>query len=957
MLQTEATRPARSPFSNFLCTAVLVLDTPSNPPGTDRERRRQLTRGGVVIYVRNETIAVELDVSNITVERLCECVTVKLKNNTVIMCVYRSPKTSIPNFLNHFNECLGFIVSNSTKAVICGDFNINLLSDNKYSTDFRNLLASYGFDTAINAPTRLGKGCESAIDILVTNYEPKKYSCSTVEVGLSDHTLQCMIIKEKLPPRKKCFTFKRVITSASMKAFCDNLCYVNWECVYRCDNVNVMYDNFIQIFQSLFEKCFKPRKVYLNNQGSLYHVNPRINQLSQQNIAYHKLMKSTSDPVIIQMCKQYRKFYKAEVATMKKKLNENFIENASNKCKAMWSVINKELGRADLTQENIVIQKGDMILTNPVHIANTFNSYYIHSVQSLVSSTPDMNCKFPSQSGSIVFSPLSETEVLNTVLRMKTKSSSGLDGIPSSVVKQSVNFIIKPLTFIINSSFASEPDPAGIPAGLSVKQLLQVDGRVAAAASSPGGAALEPLENAAAAPRRRISPWSSSSHQASAPAPADKSGARQFKLEKCQLIRRVMRRAAAAGRPVSRPGLTGRGRPTQEAVITSMKKRARIALVGVGRRHRAPRGVAQHRGRQRQDDDGLGHGADVTPSSPTCEHARKKNISMTNNIALRGSKISGLSGQQQQEEDSSAPACSAVRSRGHDGEQDEEEEEEDEVDLPRGATRRRLARRHMRRPLEPRTTLDTLQSRWSGARWRIQKYSKRFSPRRLPCLLAVIGVGAVPRCEGGGDGGGGGGGGGGGAGNEFGQTNSSPEANKASGPISVARRAERRARSAERVAGPARRGGVPKEEEDTVTVNPYEFDTWWLQPQPHPLFRQRSCLLKFLENAMHAEPLRRSSAVQNESAAPTSPSANRRAKHDGCERPISEILCNDFALGCTLIFFMSEGALGGSHLCIMRDEVKVAGQEVSWPGPPGPPPARSMDWIRKTIDDMCSTCA
>ncbi|KAK3932021.1 LINE-1 retrotransposable element ORF2 protein [Frankliniella fusca] len=147
---------------------------------------------------------------------------------------------------------------------------------------------------------------------------------------------------------------------------------------------------------------------------------------------------------------------------MKKKLNANFIENASNKCKAMWSVINKELGRASFTQDNIVIKRGDMILTNPVPIANTINSYYIHSVQSLVSSTLDMNCKFSSQSGSIVFSPLSITEVLNIVLRMKTKSSSGLDGIPSSVVKQSVNFIIKPLTFIINSSFASGVFPSNL---------------------------------------------------------------------------------------------------------------------------------------------------------------------------------------------------------------------------------------------------------------------------------------------------------------------------------------------------------------------------------------------------------------------------------------------------------------------------------------------------------------
>ncbi|KAE8740515.1 hypothetical protein FOCC_FOCC013960 [Frankliniella occidentalis] len=138
---------------------------------------------------------------------------------------------------------------------------------------------------------------------------------------------------------------------------------------------------------------------------------------------------------------------------MKRELNADLIAKSTNKSKTMWTIINKETGRERKSHSNIEIIEGEQVLKNPTEVANSFNSYFINSVQALVS-TPDGSAEknVNSTCSSIAFTPLTENEVHNIVRRMKNKTSTGVDGIPSTVVKQTAAQIIKPLTFILNAS-------------------------------------------------------------------------------------------------------------------------------------------------------------------------------------------------------------------------------------------------------------------------------------------------------------------------------------------------------------------------------------------------------------------------------------------------------------------------------------------------------------------------
>ncbi|KAE8740176.1 hypothetical protein FOCC_FOCC014340 [Frankliniella occidentalis] len=166
-----------------------------------------------------------------------------------------------------------------------------------------------------------------------------------------------------------------------------------------------------------------------------------------------RLLKTSTDPEIIQQCKNYRRHYKSEVAKMKRKLNADLITKSTNKAKTMWTIVNKETGRERKSHNNIEIIEGEQVLKNPVEVANSFNSYFINSVQALVT-TPDDSAEknVKSTCSSIAFTPLTENEVHNIIRRMKNKTSTGVDGIPSTVVKKTAAQIIKPLTFILNAS-------------------------------------------------------------------------------------------------------------------------------------------------------------------------------------------------------------------------------------------------------------------------------------------------------------------------------------------------------------------------------------------------------------------------------------------------------------------------------------------------------------------------
>ena len=97
------------------------------------------SRGDVAIYLRDDIEFVERGDLSIFVPQFFEAVFVTLKPcDITIGVIYRSPLSDTQMFVRYFNEALGSLKKNSTKFILLGDFNINLLNyqDNINVTDF-----------------------------------------------------------------------------------------------------------------------------------------------------------------------------------------------------------------------------------------------------------------------------------------------------------------------------------------------------------------------------------------------------------------------------------------------------------------------------------------------------------------------------------------------------------------------------------------------------------------------------------------------------------------------------------------------------------------------------------------------------------------------------------------------------------------------------------------------------
>ena len=91
-------------------------------------------------------------------------------------------------------------------------------------------------------------------------------------------------------------------------------------------------------------------------------------------------------------------------------------------------------------------------------IANLFNNYFSsigNTLASKINSTTNGYRRFlsPPNLNSIFINPVSESEVFNTIMSLKRNQSTGSDDITSKTLQLSANYIVPPLTCVINKSF------------------------------------------------------------------------------------------------------------------------------------------------------------------------------------------------------------------------------------------------------------------------------------------------------------------------------------------------------------------------------------------------------------------------------------------------------------------------------------------------------------------------
>ena len=152
--------------------------------------------------------------------------------------MYRPPRNnnnnfSISNFLTPFSPIIHKLSREKSDAIICGDFNIDLIKtqERELFAEFLDLFLNNGFFPKISLPTRFSTKNATAIDqIFCKTSDMASDSLSGILVGnTSDHfaTFSCVNILK--PQRVQCPKYIDIQTndSASLANFCSSVASAN----------------------------------------------------------------------------------------------------------------------------------------------------------------------------------------------------------------------------------------------------------------------------------------------------------------------------------------------------------------------------------------------------------------------------------------------------------------------------------------------------------------------------------------------------------------------------------------------------------------------------------------------------------------------------------------------------------------------------------------------------------
>ena len=128
--------------------------------------------------------------------------------------------------------------------------------------------------------------------------------------------------------------------------------------------------------------------------------------------------------------------------------------NIKNTWQILRSAINKTNDKSNLPQTFNI--DGNNV-TNTFKIAESFNKFYANIGKGTSENVPKSNKHFTdylkiNQIDSMFLEPVEESQILEIINKFKPKMSSGHDEIPTKIMKQSIQSIFQPITYIINKS-------------------------------------------------------------------------------------------------------------------------------------------------------------------------------------------------------------------------------------------------------------------------------------------------------------------------------------------------------------------------------------------------------------------------------------------------------------------------------------------------------------------------
>lgn len=264
--------------------------------------------------------------------------------NCIVITVYRSSSYGVFTvFIEQLEQMLSDIFNRYRNIIIAGDFNCDATKQPKNAHTLHCVMSTFDLANSVHGFTRIAQGSASCLDAIYTNIGSWKFVTDIIDPGMSDHAGQ-YIQFEKEQPMCGCGSevIKRV-QPACLNSFREAIASVDWNS-FGFSNLGAerAMGTFIHLLQSFMDRCrvvgqFKKRK-----KSPVGWFTDELRNLRDVLQAL-KVVCSVSDEISDwNAYRSFRKFYREQIAISKKKAYEEFINEADNKQKACWKLVNRE---------------------------------------------------------------------------------------------------------------------------------------------------------------------------------------------------------------------------------------------------------------------------------------------------------------------------------------------------------------------------------------------------------------------------------------------------------------------------------------------------------------------------------------------------------------------------------------------------------------------------------------
>jgi hypothetical protein len=164
-----------------------------------------------------------------------------------ILATYRSPRGNFNTFITNLDLILHKFFNFNN--IICGDINVDCLTES-YKKKLNKILQSFNLSSIVNFPTRISLNSFSTIDIFfIDNSYLNKLDIIPLINGLSDHDVQILIIQFAQQHIKDHFmSYKSNINQFAIADFLLKLSHETWDSVFEGNDVNTVFNSFLNTF-------------------------------------------------------------------------------------------------------------------------------------------------------------------------------------------------------------------------------------------------------------------------------------------------------------------------------------------------------------------------------------------------------------------------------------------------------------------------------------------------------------------------------------------------------------------------------------------------------------------------------------------------------------------------------------------------------------------------------------